>query len=139
MAASLTVQEVRTFLLGAGIGLTAAKVKLGVLPTTPDVMTAVIEYPGPQDDAGFGVAGSQYEHPRFQIVCRSAPDDYLTARLQAEKIRQKLAEVQAIALSGTKYLMVKPLSAPFPLGEDENKRPRIACNYQADKELSPTA
>lgn len=138
MAASLTLQEVRTFLLAAGIGLTAAAVKLGVMPDKPDVMTTLLEYPGPQDDAGFGSAGSRYEHPRMQIVVRGAPDDYQAARLQAEKIRQALAGVQGQTLSGTLYLMVKPLTSPFPMGEDVNKRPRIACNYQVDKELSPT-
>ncbi|HXG71687.1 MAG TPA: hypothetical protein VNJ04_13855, partial [Gemmatimonadaceae bacterium] len=68
-----------------------------------------------------------------------AANDYLAPRLQAEKIRQTLAAVQGQTLSGTKYLFVAVLTSPFPMGEDENKRPRIACNYQVDKELSPTA
>jgi hypothetical protein len=135
MAASSTLVEVAAFLVTNAFGVIAT----GKMPSSPDVMTAVYEYPGEADDAGFGVAGTQWEHPRIQVVRRGAAEDYEGPRLWAEKIRQTLATVQAQTLSGTKYLMIRPLGAPFRLKDDADRRVLIACNFAIDKAPSRTA
>lgn len=139
MPASSTLQELEAFLLAADIGLTSANLSRTKMPNKPDVMTTLYEYQGPPDEAGFGVAGIKTEHPRIQVVCRGEAEDYDTPRLQLERIRQAMATIQAQTLSGTQWEFVTSLGGVVPLADDTGDRPRIACNFQVDKDPSRTA
>lgn len=109
---------------------------LGTLPATPDACLSLKEYPGSPPDFVFGDTNISVEYPRIQVLSRGAPDDYATARAQAELAYKALGAALAQSISSTRYLAFRPLTAPFDLGRDGNNRPIVAFNLQIEKERS---
>lgn len=89
------LDEIAAFLVANGVAVPLTKAKM---PGAPDVVATLYEYAGPPDERGFGIAGAKFTHPRLQVVCRGAAEDYATARANAEQIRNLLITVQARAL-----------------------------------------
>lgn len=107
------------------------------MPDTPDAVLVLYETGGSGAALGLGVDGVQFESPAVQVVCRGAALDFDTPRAQAESAFVALAKIQAESLSGTPYLLVRPLNSPNgALGPDEKNRPRFSFNVLVEKELS---
>lgn len=107
-------------------------------PPTPDAVLTIYETGGSPSELGLGVAGVLYEFPSVQVVARGAKDDFVTPRTVAENAYRALAEIQGATLSGTEYLLVRPLNPPQSTapGVDEDGRPRWSFNVLVEKELS---
>ena len=128
--------ELKTYIV-AETSLTAAQVFTGVIPAEPHVCLTIREYGGAPPMPGMGVTGIQYEEPGVQFVMRGEPDDYETPRTMIEIVYRKIAEIQTEILSGTQYLIVRPVQSPFPLGGPDKKgRHRLAFNVLCEKEPS---
>ena len=128
------LDEVRTQIITILGG--APLVTCGSLSASVDTCVTVYETGGAGADLGLGVDGVQFEYPSIQVVCRGAPDDYATPRATAQLIYKGLPKVQAEALTGVYYHLVRPLQCPFLLKRDENRRVLIACNFACTKEPS---
>ncbi len=132
-----TLDELSAYLateLSLAVGTTIFK---HTLPATPDVVLVVRGSGGSPSVLALGREGIQFEYPSVQVVSRGAPKDYATAQSRAESAYRALAKIQAESLSGTPYLIVRPLNPPSDvLGEDEKLRPRVSFNILIEKELS---
>lgn len=131
------LDELGTYLVGAGV-VTAkgTDLFLNYIPDSPSTCTVLVRYEGAPAEQGFGVDGIQYETPGVQVRCRGEEDDEGAAETQAAAVANALAKIQGNVLSGTQYLMVRVLQAPFELERDENDRPTWAFNIHAQKEPS---
>lgn len=107
------------------------------MPATPDVIGVLNEYGGLPPEGAFGVVGVKYENPSVQLVFRGAPNDYAGPMAKARTAWAALAGIQPGAIPGgsTVFLTVVPQQSPFSLGQDENNRYEIACNFYSMKEL----
>mgnify|MGYP003656244188 CR=1 FL=1 len=123
----------QSFLTALG---TVDPIRLGRMPPSPDVFGVIYEYGGQAVEGRFGVVGVGYERPAFQVVIRGAPNDYPGPMAKALIAWNALADVQpgTIVSGGEVYLTITPQQTPFSLGQDENLRFEIACNYYAVKE-----
>jgi hypothetical protein len=137
------LNEIATRLASDGVGTVGGTsgdvIHIGTMPETDTTGTviALYEYGGEAADLGFGVTSKvKYEYPRVQVVCRGTANDYATPRATADTVRNKLAQVQGVTLSGINYLLVRPLQSPFPMKRDEQHRFYFACNYAVEKEPS---
>jgi hypothetical protein len=128
------LSEIRAFLLTQGF--VSASLFIGTMPDLPDACAALYEYGGAPPTKGFGVPGLKYEMPGVQIVTRGAAWDYTGPRDQIEIAFKKLPTIQAMTLSGTKYLMLRPQHSPYLLERDAKNRVKFTCSFLAEKELS---
>ena len=109
-------------------------------PNVQDTATFIYETQGVGPTRVFGSSAPAFENPGIQIIDRSS--DYDTARNSAEliyKILQGQANVTllpAAGTTGTLYLTLEPQQSPFSIGQDDNDRSQISCNYLISKELS---
>ena len=81
---------------------------------------ALREYGGAPPEGGFGTVNLVLEHPRLQVVCRGAVDDYVGPRAKAEAIYRYLATRRCVTLSGTFYHGLLPQQTPFPIRRDRS-------------------
>lgn len=132
---ALLLDELGTYLQTNGIGTQGTDLFLGSLPDRPDAAVAVLEYGGlaPEHTMGANTA-PDFERPRVQVLSRHA--DYTTARQKAEDAYRLLDKLTATSLSSTLYLRIAALQSPTWLGQDQNNRHVVSCNFQVWKELS---
>jgi hypothetical protein len=126
------LQEVEELLSDNGI----SGVGFGALPATPDAAVALYEYPGQSPVYVKNRAQPVYERPRFQVITRDAR--YIDARNKAEEVFRLLTGYSG-RLGGVDYQRITAVQSPFFLDRDDRNRPRFVCNFEAQKELSPTA
>ena len=109
-----------------------------MMPPTPHTCVGIYENAGLPPDWSMGASTPTRERGRVQIVCRST--SYQTARTNMETIHvlldHKITNSTSVSSSGPRYLQVRASQTPFPIGQDENGRFRLACNYDIDKERS---
>jgi hypothetical protein len=135
----MLLDEIAKYLADNSIGTVGTNIFKGHLPATPNTATSIFEEPGSGPSFTFGLAPA-YETPHLQIVCRSS--EYKAARVKAETIYRLLDGVAGVTLkpaatdTGALYLRIEPLQVPFGLGNDENARALVSCNYRVMKELS---
>lgn len=113
----------------------SSPIKAGVLPSSPDRVICLREYFGEMSEQQFGSASLKFEAPRLQVVVRGDPDDYETAAAEARVVYLGVGAVQAQTLSGTFYHRIRPLTPPFLLRLDGNRRPEIVFNCAIDKDV----
>jgi hypothetical protein len=110
-------------------------VRTAVMPETPDRVLVLRPYPGLASDKGFGSALLVFEHPRVQVVARGAREDFDQAWADGQAAYVAYGSISAQALSDTFYHNVRPLTPPFLLRYDENRRPEVVFNLHIDKDL----
>jgi len=136
----MLLPEVARYLHDNSIGTIGTNIFKAFVPDSPHTCITVYSYPGSAPSNVFGSSNAAWEQPRFQIVCRSS--EYSTADKKARDVWNLLNNVTNITLkpstaaTGCLYLRIEPLQSPFDLGDDDNGRSRIVCNYEAMKGVS---
>lgn len=124
-------------------GVVNTSIFKGHLPSTPDTAIVLFEDAGSGQQSVLGaLSAPAWENPHLQIICRST--DYRVARRRSETIYRLLDGVVGVRMypnstatdTGALYLRVEPLQVPFGLGEDDNGRSLVSCNYRVMKGLS---
>jgi hypothetical protein len=113
----------------AGVGVLATDLFLSIMPTIPDVCTAVMEYQGLTADEHFGPYEG-IERPRLMVVCRAGRDDYETARENAVAARAALAAIRELDVDGDTLHRCQPLMSVYGIGDDDDGRPRVVVTFQ---------
>ena len=111
-------------------GTLGTTIFLGTLPETPDACVAVYENAGSSPTFTMGTGGIQIDYPMLQIICRAGREDYPTARDAVEEIRNLLARVTDVTISGVHVLRIEPMGSVNPLGVDPKQRPLLSVNFR---------
>lgn len=114
------VYNIATYLSANGI---ATPIHGMALPTEPDTVIAVCDTGGYKPELQ-----SSTRYPTVEILCRS--DDYVTAKSVSMSILDLLHDKQFLKLSDVTIIASEAISEPTPIGEDENHRFIVACNYR---------
>jgi hypothetical protein len=115
------IETIATYLSAHGIsepihGLT--------LPTGPDTVVAICDTGGYKPEIQ-----STTRYPTFEVLCRSI--DYVTAKTISMSIFDLLHDQQFLKLSEDIVVIAsEAMSDPTPMGQDENDRWIVACNYR---------
>lgn len=137
----MTVDEIGTYLAGAGLGLTLGT-NLFLIPLpliSPDKAVALDVYSGKPADRTFGgsLAVNANEYPEFQVFVRDVRENAREAMVLAYAIHRKLDNLGPVTLSGVVYRDVKGIAGePKFLDFDQNQRPIYWCAYEAAKDPS---
>jgi len=130
--------EIATLFASNSLGVVGASIFVNRMPETPDICCAIFETGGTAPQGGFSVPGILHERPGAQIRFRGEKRDSDGPRAQAQSAYRLCMTIQAMLLSGTKYLTLQPTQAPFILERDGNERVVWVFNVLAEKELSAT-
>jgi hypothetical protein len=103
---------------------------LATLPESPDVCTAVFENSGTPPAFTMGSGGIAIDYPMLQIICRAGREDYPVARDKIEVIRNLLASITDVTISGVNVLRIEPMGSVNPLGIDPKQRPLLSVNFR---------
>ena len=109
-------------------------------PRAQDSATFLIETQGVGPQRVFSSSAPAWENAFIQIIDRSS--DYQIARNSAETIFTLLQGQANVNLTpsssatGTLYLTLEPQQSPFSIGQDDNDRFQVSCNYLVQKSLS---
>ena len=118
------LEELRNYLLSNGVtGVFMVK-----MPDTPDDAVCLYEYAGIPPE--FAHDGQQWENLRVQAVARDAKLNYANARAKAQSVYNVLNGTVNTTIDSSRYLKILALQSPFPMGADENDRPRIVVNFE---------
>jgi|TARA_R110002020_G_scaffold2230_4_gene10432 hypothetical protein len=99
-------------------------------PSSPDNVIVIYEFMGQEPYNTMGPSGTApyVKRPRFQVVVRNT--SYASAQTLADQVYSDLHWFKG-TIGSTSYLLIRALNQPFSMGEDENKRAQLACNYRA--------
>ena len=107
--------------------------------SVPNTFTSLYETPGLEGALAFSTAANMaerlFDRPGLQVLCRST--DYPTARARAQTIYNLLDGFNGRGLptsTGTVYLSISAVQAPFSLGRDDNERWLVATNYIVERD-----
>jgi transglutaminase-like putative cysteine protease len=116
------LEELRGYLVANGV----SPVFMVKMPDTPDDAVCLYEYAGIPPE--FAHDGQQWENLRVQAVARDA--SYTSARDKAQSVYDVLNGTVNTTIDSSRYLKILALQSPFPMGADENDRPRIVVNFE---------
>jgi hypothetical protein len=114
----------------ASQGTLGTNLFLATLPESPDVCTAVYENSGTPPAFTMGTGGIVIDYPMLQIISRATKEDYPTARDKIEVIRNLLASITDVTISGVHVLRIEPMGSVNPLGIDPKQRPLLSANFR---------
>lgn len=128
--ANTILEAVGNKLATDGLGTLGTNIFLSLMPDTPDVCLTVYEYSGlaPLDTFGASVTVA-LDRPSIQVMTRATRNDYVTARDKAVDVRNALAKVSNVTLSGINVLRIAPTSAINPIALDDKDRPLVVINF----------
>lgn len=124
------LESIGDYLVTNSLGTLGTNLFLGTLPESPDVCTAVYENAGTSPAFTMGTGGIAIDYPMLQVICRAGKDDYPTARDAVETIRNLLASVTDVTISGVHVLRIEPMGSVNPLGVDPKQRPLLSVNFR---------
>jgi hypothetical protein len=128
--ATTLLEAVGTYLQTQGRGTLGTSLFLGLLPTTPDVCTAVYESGGGAPVETMGAGAIAVDVIQLQVITRAGRDDYVTGRDTAVAIRSLLGSVSGQTLSGISVLRISAESWVMPMGVDNLDRPKFSTRYR---------
>lgn len=128
--ATTLIEAVGTYLQNQAHGTLGTNIFLGIMPTSPDVCTAVYENAGGAPVETMGAAGIAVDVVQLQVIVRTAKDDYMAGRDKAKDIRTLLSAVTGQTLSGISVLRISPESWILPMGTDNLDRPKFSVRYR---------
>jgi hypothetical protein len=114
----------------ASQGTLGTSIFLATLPESPEVCTAVFENSGTPPAFTMGSGGIAIDYPMLQIICRAGREDYPVARDKIEVIRNLLASITDVTISGVNVLRIEPMGSVNPLGVDPKQRPLLSVNFR---------
>jgi hypothetical protein len=114
----------------ASQGTLGTNLFLATLPESPDVCTAIYENSGTPPAFTMGGGGIAIDYPMLQIISRATKEDYPTARDKIEVIRNLLASITDVTISGVHVLRIEPMGSVNPLGIDPKQRPLLSVNFR---------
>ncbi len=129
------LDDIGALLVANGLGTLGTNLFLSLLPANvADASVVITETGGSGPGYVHETAQASTESPSFQVIVRD--NDYGNARSKADSIWKLLSRQRNTLLSGSKYLSIRPIQSPFPLGKDENERLQIIANYAVVKEVT---
>lgn len=123
------LDEIAAKLAAGGIGTVGSTIFIGEVPPEPDAMVCLFNYGASPNDYTFGATGAIIEYPRFQAIARATT--YTAARSKIQSIYALLDAIVNETLSGTLYLRIYALGAPYDMPRDQNGRYVAQCNFEA--------
>lgn len=123
------LEAVGDYLQAQGIGTLGTDLFLAVMPESPDAVVCIYETQGFAPVETMGAAAFAVERPGLQVIARAARGDYPAARDAAVAVRNLLAGLVESTVSGVHIMRVSAEGSPLPMGEDQNGRPMISCNF----------
>ncbi|MEE9359078.1 MAG: minor capsid protein [Hyphomicrobium sp.] len=136
-------EEIVAYFVAQGIGTDAdvdgmvdGAIFRDFMPETPNTCGAVITYGGAPPVNGLGVDGIQFESPGVQVRFRGEPHENDLPKAKTQLAYVALGKIQAESLSGTPYVMIRPVRAPEIFKRDESNRVTWMVNAICEKELS---
>jgi hypothetical protein len=124
------LESIGDYLVTNSHGTLGVNLFLGTLPESPDVCTAVYENSGTPPSFTMGTGGIAIDYPMLQIICRAGKEDYPVARDEIEAIRNLLASVTDVTISGLNVLRIEPMGNVNLLGIDPKQRPLVSVNFR---------
>lgn len=124
------LESIGDYLVTNTQGTLGTNLFLATLPESPDVCTAVFENSGTPPAFTMGSGGIAIDYPMLQIICRAGREDYPVARDKIEVIRNLLALVTDVTISGVNVLRIEPMGSVNPLGVDPKQRPLLSVNFR---------
>lgn len=124
------IEDLRTYLASAGLGLTAGtNLFVSDMPTTPDACVCLFDYGGTPPQ--FFLDGTRLERPSVQVAVRAAT--LATARSTMDSVVTKMMALTGATVSGKNWVQCLPNQSPFFLRRDEKERPWVVCNFDIMK------
>lgn len=113
-----------------GRGTRGTDIFVSKSPDSPDNVIVIYEFMGQEPYNAMGPSGTApyVKRPRFQVVVRNT--SYASAQTLADQIFSDLHWFKG-TIGSTTYLLIRALNQPFSIGEDENNRAQLACNYRS--------
>jgi len=127
----MLLDDIAIILTAAGLGTSGTDLFLSKMPPTPDTAVAVYETGGQQPFYTHSGGQQAYERPTFQVVARDP--SYVAARTKIDNIWKTLGAIKNTAITDAFYLMIRPRQSPIDMGQDENERARLVCNFDVVK------
>ena len=129
------LDDIGALLVANGLGVIGTNLFLSLLPANvADASVVITETGGSEPGYVHEAIEASTERPSFQVIVRDS--DYANARSKANSIWKLLSRQRNTLLSGSKYLSIRPIQSPFPLGGDENERLQIIANYAVVREVT---
>lgn len=125
----MLLDNIGAYLAANSVGTVGSTIFLGDMPEMPNDLIALFEYAGdPPDDTH---DGKHYENPGLQVRVRGV--SYSTVRAKIADIENLLHTLANRHLSGTRYLFIRAVQSPFPIGRDQQKRVELVQNFIVTK------
>ncbi|NLT36770.1 MAG: hypothetical protein GXX95_01230 [Methanomassiliicoccus sp.] len=118
------IEKIQSYIIEQGAG-TVDNVFRDLMPDDPVVCMALFGDAGEVPEVTFD--GKWILHPGLQVQVRDTDSDAARARLDAA--RAALTTMENVTISGVKYLGVKAMQEPMPLGTDESGAFIIGQNF----------
>ncbi len=128
------LDDIKAVLIAQSVGVSDTgsseewAIHLGSMPDNQDQVIAIFELPGDQPESIWRI-----DHPAFQIMVRSKPYEYDTARTKLQEAFEALHAAEE-NFTGSDYVVVLAnTSGPISLGRDENFRPMLVQSFNVTK------
>jgi hypothetical protein len=101
----------------------------GVMPESPDLISAVFQNPGQSPMFTMGDGGSVIRRPMIQVIVRGAPNDFQTPFARANDILRYLETICEVTKSGVNFMRIEPVGEVNTLGVDAHHRYQFSMNF----------
>jgi hypothetical protein len=128
------LDEIAARLVAQGVGVIGSSIFLGskaVIPTGDGPYLSLTETGGSGPTRVHNVPGAKTQRPTAQIAVRAR--SYLVARTKAKEAYLALDGVWNTTIGGVFYQKITARQEPTDIGLDDEKRPMIVFNIDAEK------
>jgi hypothetical protein len=128
------LDEIAARLVAQGVGILGSSIILGskgVIPEGDGPYISLTETGGSGPTRIHNIAGANPQRPTAQIAVRAR--SYLVARAKAKEAYLALNGVWNTTISGVFYQKITARQEPTDIGLDDEKRPMIVFNIDAEK------
>jgi len=113
-----------------GRGTRGSTIFIGRSPDDPANVVVIWEMMGQEPYNAMGPSGTTpyVKRPRFQVMVRNS--SYAAAQTLADQVYSDLHWFKG-TIGSTDYMLIRALNQPYSVGEDENRRTQLMCNYRS--------
>jgi len=101
---------------------------IGQMPATPDVCIVIVDTAGFRPELNY-----EWERPGIQILVRGELGSYLTTNNSAKAVYTALHGICNETINTAVYKLIRAVSTPIYIGEDDNKRPLFSLNFEIQR------